>query len=235
MVIAMKVAPKWLIRPLMMKFLTTTLGPDRGVFEEGAILINKRGDRFADERNRPNMRLPQQPGRVAYIVFDHRFAKKFSAWPHFISTAPGVAFAYFDDYRKARPDIFYVGSTLDELAAKVGFEAERLKAAVGSANQGLDEQRRQLEAPFYALGPVKTWVLVAPVGLAVSPRFEVLTASGTPIPGLYAAGSAGLGGFTVTGHGHGLGWAFTSGRLAARQVVTRLQGNRSQPRLRTLR
>ena len=31
---------------------------------------------------------------------------------------------------------------------------------------------------------------------------------------LYAAGSAGQGGVLLEGHGHHLGWAFTSGRLA---------------------
>ena len=32
-------------------------------------------------------------------------AELFSGWPHFISTAPGVAYAYVDDYRRNRKDI----------------------------------------------------------------------------------------------------------------------------------
>ena len=45
---------------------------------------------------------------------------------------------------------------------------------------------------------------------------EVLNAQGHAIPGLYAAGSSGQGGLLLKGHGHHLGWAFTSGKLAGR-------------------
>jgi hypothetical protein len=57
------------------------------------------------------MHLPKQPNGQAYIVFDEKFAKKFSGWPYFISTAPGIAYAYLKDYRSARPDLFHVAST----------------------------------------------------------------------------------------------------------------------------
>ena len=223
MVLAFEHLPKRLIRPLLMKFLITTLGPDRGVFEQGAILVNKYGERFADELDNPNLLVPQQPDGVAYIVFDHRFAQKFSHWPHFVSTAPGVAFAFVDDYRLARPDLFHVGQSVSHLAAKVGFSDQRLKIAISAANAGRPDEAKLAMPPFYALGPIKLWVMVAPIGLAVNIRFAVLNDVGRPIPGLYAAGNAGQAGFTVTGHGHGLGWAFTSGRLAARSAADDLQ------------
>jgi fumarate reductase flavoprotein subunit len=229
MVWAMKALPHHMIRPLMMKFLITTLGPDRGVYEQGAILVNKYGERFADELGSPNLKVPGQPDGVAYLVFDHRFAQKFSRWPHFISTAPGVAFAFVDDYRSARPDLFHVGATPDHLANAVGCSGQMLKVAIASANAGRHDEQKLVMPPFYALGPIKLWVMVAPIGLAVNTRFEVLNDAGQPIPGLYAAGNAGQAGFTVTGHGHGLGWAFTSGRLAARNAAATL----SQPRDRT--
>jgi predicted oxidoreductase len=47
----------------------------------------------------------------------------------------------------------------------------------------------------------------------------VLGAQDQPIPGLYAAGSAGQGGLLLKGHGHHLIWAFTSGRLAGRAAA----------------
>jgi len=221
MIWAMGVLPEWFIRRFMMKFLTTTLGPDRIVYEQGAILVNKNGERFAEERNKPNLKLPQQPDGVAYIVFDAKFARKFSAWPYFISTAPGVAFAYFDDYRRARPDPFHQGETAEALAQRLGMPPGRLATTLSSVNQPRPDEQKISQGPFYALGPVKLWVLVAPVGLAVNTRLEVLDPSDQPIPGLYAAGNAGQAGFTVTGHGHGLGWAFTTGRLAARSAVAR--------------
>jgi succinate dehydrogenase/fumarate reductase flavoprotein subunit len=227
MVAGMKSLPKRMIRPLLMKFLITTLGPDRGVCEHGAILVNKYGERFADELSNPNLLVPQQPDGVAYLVFDERFARKFSRWPHFISTAPGVAFAFVDDYRFARPDLFHVGQSLAHLANRVGFSDQLLRVAIAAANAGRPDESKLVMPPFYALGPIKLWVMVAPIGLAVNPRFEVLDDAGHPIRGLYAAGNAGQAGFTVTGHGHGLGWAFTSGRLAARSAAEDLRQSTS--------
>ena len=42
---------------------------------------------------------------------------------------------------------------------------------------------------------------------------------GAVIPGLYAAGSTGQGGLLLEGHGHHLGWAFISGRIAGRNAA----------------
>ncbi|MGH6989750.1 MAG: FAD-binding protein [Stellaceae bacterium] len=207
---AMAILPSRLVRPFMMRFLTTTLGPNRGVYEEGAILVNKLGDRFADEIAGANLKIPNQPDGIAYIIFDERFARKFSRWPHFISTAPDIAFAFIDDYRTARPDPFHRADSLNDLARRLRSSPDRLAAAVAAANAARPEDNRLVEGPFYALGPVKLWVLVAPVGLAVNTRLEALTETGVPIPGLYSAGNAGQAGFmiyrvTVTGsagHSH---------------------------------
>jgi succinate dehydrogenase/fumarate reductase flavoprotein subunit len=225
MAVGMKHLPKPIIRPLMMKFLTTVLGPDGGVFTEGAILVNKHGERIGSEGGSANILLPKQPDGVAYIIFDEKFARKFSKWPHFISTAPGVAFAYVQDYRAARPDLFKVGRTQAELARVAGFDPKKLTAAIEDANRTCPPEQQLTQCPFYSLGPAKTWVLVAPIGLSVNERFEVLTPSGQVIRGLYAVGHAGMAGFTMTGHGHGLGWAFTSGRLAAQNAATKLRDN----------
>ncbi|MDB5964578.1 MAG: hypothetical protein JWQ72_1078, partial [Polaromonas sp.] len=228
-----------LLRPFVLKFLTTALGVDRGIFVEGALLVNQRGERFADELGgtifqdvgshartahqaksgsaTPNLLLPRQPQGVGYIVFDERLARQFSAWPHFISTAPGVAYAYVDDYRRARPDIFHSAPTLPALATQLGMEAGTLQTTV-EASRRERGSKALADGPFYALGPIKSWLLVTPVGLAVNTRLEVLDDAGQAIAGLYAAGGAGQGGFTNTGHGHGLAWAFTSGMLAGRQA-----------------
>jgi len=42
---------------------------------------------------------------------------------------------------------------------------------------------------------------------------------------LWAAGLAGQGGLILKGHGHHIGWAFTSGRIAGRQAAASLSGN----------
>ena len=78
-----------------------------------------------------------------------------------------------------------------------------------------------LKAPFHALGPMQSWVVLTEGGLKVSTRHEVLDGSGAPIPGLFAAGAAGQGGVILAGHGHHLGWAFTSGRRAGQFAADR--------------
>jgi fumarate reductase flavoprotein subunit len=75
------------------------------------------------------------------------------------------------------------------------------------------------QGPFYALGPVKSWIVFSEGGLKIDTHFRVLDRQGQPIKGLYAAGSAGQGGLLLEGHGHHLAWAFTSGRLAGEQAV----------------
>ena len=43
---AMRALPQRILRPFLMKFLTTVLGPSPALFSEGAILINRQGERF---------------------------------------------------------------------------------------------------------------------------------------------------------------------------------------------
>lgn len=72
--------------------------------------------------------------------------------------------------------------------------------------------------PFYALGPAKSYVVFTDGGLRVNERLQVLREDGSAIPRLYAAGSNGQSGVALEGHGHHLGWAFTSGRIAGRNA-----------------
>lgn len=217
---SMRVLPQWLLRPFLMSFLTTALGPSPEIYRQGGVLINKRGERFADEIDNPNAAVALQPDHIAWIVFDHEIARKFTAWPYFISTAPGVAYAYLADYRRNRADIFHRADTLAELAACMGVPAEALVRSIGTYN---DDPRRTRAAlatpPFYALGPVKSYVVFTDGGLAVNNELQVLRADGSVIEGLYAAGSAGQGGLLLEGHGHHLGWAFVSGRVAGRRAA----------------
>jgi hypothetical protein len=188
----------------------TALSPERPFFERGAILVNRRGERFVDELGAAGAAIARQPGAEAFVVFDARIARLFSAWPNYVSTAPGIAYAYVDDYRRARRDLFHVASSAAGLAGPLQIAADGLADTLRAAG---------LEAPYYAMGPIKAWLLLTPVGTAVNARLQVLREDGTPIEGLFAAGGAGQGGFTTTAHGHGLGWAFTSGRVAARHAA----------------
>ena len=106
----------------------------------------------------------------------------------------------------------------------MGVPAPALQKAVAEHNQQLQPggQRQALrQGPFYALGPVMSWIVFTEGGLAVTARHEVTTREGQRIPGLFAAGSAGQGGTILAGHGHHIGWAMTSGRRAGRFAAER--------------
>ncbi|MCW2610393.1 MAG: hypothetical protein QOC93_3362 [Actinomycetota bacterium] len=206
---ALRFMPEGLLRPFIMAFATSYLAPTQDLYHAGAVLVNADGDRFTDETQKPWLDLPLQRDGVGYIVLDSRVAGNFREWPHFVSTAPGVAYAFIDDYRRNRKDIFHEARTVEELAAKIGVPPARLAAAVPSG-----------EAPFIALGPVKSWIVMTDGGLATDESLRVLGPGDAPIPGLYAAGSNGQGGLILNGHGNHLGWAFVSGRLAAAAAVS---------------
>jgi fumarate reductase flavoprotein subunit len=146
-------------------------------------------------------------------------AELFSGWPHFISTAPGVAYAYVSDYRRNRPDIFTQAPTLDVLAKKLAMPAGVLGKTVRAHNAGAGNRPPIGDGPYVALGPVRAVFVHAEGGLAVDHEHRVLGAGDRPIAGLYAAGSTGQGGLLLKGHGHHLGWAFASGRRAGRNAA----------------
>src|ERR671912_741005 len=85
----------------------------RELYDAGAILVNRNGERFADEAKPVIYELAYQPDALAYIVFDGAIAEQFRQWPHYISTAPGIAYAYLQDYEKTRPDLVRKADTLE--------------------------------------------------------------------------------------------------------------------------
>ena len=217
---SMNTLPQWILRPFLMSFLTTALGPSPELFTEGAILVNRSGARFTDELAHPAQAVAKQPERIAYIVFDAALAEKFQAWPYFVSTAPGVAYAYLSDYRRNRRDIYHEADTISGLAESMHVPGQAFADAIGHYNGAERGSRPGLtRAPYYALGPVKSYVVFTDGGLKVNERLQVLREDGSPIEGLYAAGSAGQGGLLLEGHGHHLGWAFISGRIAGRNAA----------------
>ncbi len=223
--LAMDYLPQAWLRPLAMSFLTTALGPSPELFKSGAILVNRNGERFTDELGAPARAVPRQPDKVSYIVFDNNLAQRFTAWPHYISTAPGIAYAYLADYSRNRADIYHEAPTVDGLARSMGIPTEALARTLNDYNGAGRETRPALDtAPFYALGPVRSYVVFTDGGLKVTEQLEVAREDGSVIPGLFAAGSNGQGGLMLEGHGHHLGWAFISGRIAGRNAALAVKG-----------
>jgi fumarate reductase flavoprotein subunit len=201
---ALRRVPAPLIRPFILSFLTTALAPETRLFDNGAVLVNAQGDDFRREGESLGFAIARQPEKQAYALLDAQAMEVFSRWPNYVSTAPGVAYAYIDDYRRTRPDICAVGD-LDEVARARGMNPERLKEHFKSG---------QAKPPYLLLGPIHSYVVLADGGLAVSTTMQVLDRSRQAISGLYAAGSSGQGGLLLRGHGHHLAWAFVSGRIA---------------------
>jgi succinate dehydrogenase/fumarate reductase flavoprotein subunit len=204
--------PAALLRPFLMSFVTTALGVEANLYKHGAILVNARGERFTDELGAPQDALPDQPDQVAYAILDGTIAETFSRWPNFVSTAPGVAYAYIDDYRRNRRDIFHEAPTPEALAARINVPPLQLAQTLAASS-------KLKQPPYIALGPIKPYVVLTDGGLRVTEQLEVIGADGAPIPGLYAAGATGQGGLLLYGHGHHLGWAFVSGRIAGRNAA----------------
>ncbi len=220
-----RILPRRTFMRLARHILTTRGAPDEGLYRAGAILVNNRGERFTDELRSPSFSISQQAGGEAYIVFDSRLAWKFSAWPYFVSTAAGIAYAYIQDYERDVPDIISKGNTLEE-AARIHPEPETLIQSVKRYNRfvevGMDADFQRsplgegiLQPPFYVMGPAAAYIGVTRGGLDVNTQFQVLDQSGDVIPGLFAGGRT-AGGLMMMGHGLNLAWAFTSGRLAGR-------------------
>jgi succinate dehydrogenase/fumarate reductase flavoprotein subunit len=221
--------PESIIRPFAAGFITSVLQPSSAIYRAGAILVNREGRRFGDETGDLTAALTAQPEGVAFILFDGRIAQRFSRWPHFVSTAPGVGYAYVQDYRRHRPDLWHRANTLALLAQRIGVPAAALQQTADEFNARVaaGERLGLLTPPYCALGPVKAVIVFTDGGLAVDLNLGVMGPDGNAIPGLFAAGSVGQGGLILDGHGHHLGWAFTSGRIAgrnARAAALRRQG-----------
>lgn len=228
---AMRFGATWMPKPLFLQIvksvLTSYTAPTRKLFQEGAILLNADGKRFVNELTDFEYVVAAQPNKVAYLLFDQRVAAKFSSYPNYVSTAPGIAYAYLPDYRRLRPDIYKSAPTLERLAAAVGLPVDAVRETVETYNRFVSQDEDAefgrtllgngiLTAPFHILGPAKSYFVDSQGGPAVNEQLQVLDTDGQPIPGLYAAGAVSKGALVYGGAGFDLSWVFTSARLAGR-------------------
>ena len=224
MKLALTHLPAKLLNPFVLRFTTTSMAPELDLFRSGALLVNKMGAQIDAPPPQLGLRIAEQPDKMGYVIMDSALARKYSAWPDFIATAPGVAYAYFDDFRRTRADIFHKADSIAGLAKMLGMNAGTLEEAI-SAHNSSDIPNKLSTPPYYALGPAKSYIVLTDGGLAVNGNLELLGHGDKPVPGLWAAGSAGQGGLILKGHGHHIGWAFTSGRIAGRTAAAAAKGN----------
>jgi succinate dehydrogenase/fumarate reductase flavoprotein subunit len=217
---------------LIKRLLVTWQHPENQLFDDGAVLVSSRGERFTNELRSPEREIAvaAQPDKLAYLLLDGRLVERYAAWPHFISTAPEIAYAYVKDYQRLRPDVTIMASSLEELAARRRLDRGRLAETVAQFNgyvagkhpdpcgrQG--DQHRLEKGPWVLLGPVKAYFTTTEGGAVVNRQMQVLDGAGQPIAGLYAVGQNGLSGLVLWGHGLHIAWAMTSGRLAGTALM----------------
>lgn len=133
------------------------------------------------------------------------------------------------------------GDTIEELAEKLGFEPEVLRATVEQYNLGAERGvdrfgkpaeflRKLNEAPYCAVALENAVVVITAAGVQIDPDARVLSEHGQPIDGLFAAGEAvGFlwGGFYPS-TGSSLGSGATTGRIAGIEAA-RYAGFHGEP------
>jgi fumarate reductase flavoprotein subunit len=224
--LVMPLVPGFVMRWMIKRMLVTWQHPEDALLLDGAILVNQEGRRFCDETVSPDREIAvaAQTGKVAYLLLDQALIDRYSAWPHYISTAPEIAYAYVKDYLRLRPDIACEGESAARAAMARAVPGDELEATVAAYNEGLSAGgstgtpraaggRPLTGSRWVLLGPLKAYFTNTEGGLAIDESLRVLDNEGQPIPGLYAAGQSGLGGMVLWGHGLHIAWALTSGRL----------------------
>ena len=160
----------------------------------GAILVNKTGNRFINEmetRDIVSAAILKGPGKTAYLVFDQSVRESLKA---------------IEGYAKA--GFLTEGASISELAKKLSIPSDALEATVATYNSFVQSkndtdfgrntasmERQLVKAPFYAI-EIEPAIHHTMGGLKINEKAQVLNKSGVAIPSLFAAGE-------VTGGVHG--------------------------------
>ena len=194
------------------------------------IVVNARGERFIDEGldfhvltyAKYGQEMVKQPGLIAWQVFDQKVIK------------------FLRDEYRVRPVTKEMANTLEELAPKLaGVDPEGFLRTVREYNAAPRPDRQfdpsvhdglrttglaidktnwanRLDSPPFEAYGVTAGITFTFGGLKISTEAEVEDVSGTPIPGLFAAGEI-VGGLYYHNYGAGTG-------LAAGAVFGRIAG-----------
>lgn len=213
----------------------STIYANVGAFDQAGILVDVNGKRFVNEKasNRHILDpMMETPNHQAYVFMDQK------SWEGFYKRLPetGVSHEDADKYLaqngKAKP-LFVKGATIDEVAKLAGVNAENLKATVARYNEfvkakkdaDFDRPVQYMKAEIAADGPYyiveqKPRFATTMGGVMTDDNLNIIKTDGKVIPGLYAAGEL-VGG--VMGDdspaGANVGWALTSGRVAADAIT----------------
>ena len=187
-----------------------------GIRGDGAILVNQKGARFIDElgtRDVVSAAELAQEGGYAYTIVDQKMMDASSTYNGYYTKGFAVK-----------------GETYEELAAAVGMDVETFVKTMEDWNASVAAQKDEAfgrmsfanaldTAPYYAI-KVAPGIHHTMGGLKINTNTEVLTAEGTAIPGLYAAGevTGGVHGANRLG-GNAVADIVVYGRIAAQQAA----------------
>ncbi|HUQ07734.1 MAG TPA: FAD-dependent oxidoreductase [Kofleriaceae bacterium] len=210
-----------------------------------SVIVNRKGQRFVNEAHNYNDLMKaffafdpvayERTNLPAWIVIDQQYLDRYAL----LTYVPGMPV----------PEWLIKADTLEELATKIGIDANGLGATVARFNraavEGVDPDFRRGEslydhfygdpehkpnpnlgtlekAPFYAI-EVHAGAIGTKGGARTDGDARVLRPDGTAISGLYAAGNvmAGVTGAGYPGAGATIGAAMTFGYLAGRHAAAR--------------
>ena len=205
---------------------------------EGGVQVNLLGQRFHDETqgySEAAVQVLQQPGGVAWNVFDNQLLQFAQDFPDFVVAQAAGALKS--------------AANLESLAAIVGCPLMALDKTMTELNRLADSKantastplekkatkdpwgrtfKRRLEAPFHAI-KVTGALFHTQGGLNINANCQVLKPNGITLPNLYAAGGAarGVSGAEVWGYlsGNGLLSAIAGGHIAAHTVAQKIMEN----------
>lgn len=213
----------------------STIYANVGAFDQAGILVDVNGKRFVNEKasNRHILDpMMQTPNHQAYVFMDQK------SWEGFYKRLPetGVSHEDADKFLAANgtmKPLFAKADTIEGVAKIAGINADNLKATVKRYNEFVTAKKdadfarpvQYMKATIAAEGPYyiveqKPRFATTMGGLCTNDNLNVVKNDGTVIPGLYAAGEL-VGG--VMGDdspaGANVGWALTSGRVAADAIT----------------
>ena len=216
----------------------STIYANVGAFDQAGILVNADGRRFVNEKasNRHILEpMLEQKNGMAFVFMDKK------SWEGFYKRAPetGVSHEDIDKYLafngKSAP-IFVKADTLEAAAKLAGINADNLKETVARYNGFVKAKKdadfgrpvQYMKAEISAEGPYyvveqKPRFATTMGGVCTDDHLNIIREDGKVIPNLYAAGEL-VGG--VMGDdspaGANVGWALTSGRVAADAIAESL-------------
>ncbi len=218
----------------------STIWANKNAFEKGSgILVTKQGKRLISETASnnaiKNVEL-KQPGSMLYIVMDAPTFDLFKKGLNIGGIAEAEINTWIAQDGKKSP-LLVKADTVEAAAAKLGINAKNLKAEVAKYNgfvakgkdRAFNRPKKFMNAaisengPFYIIEQQPRFATTMG-GVVTDDNFNVLDKKGKKIEGLFAAGEL-VGGAMGDDSppGGNMGWAVTSGRLAAEGAVNSIK------------